>query len=207
LAALRTHAPEMQWGLLRRNVWLVKPVTGALGRGISLLDGLCGVYASCPEQGGAGGEGGGAIRRGGWKEERGICELGYVVQKYVEEPHLLVPNLLLVARLALARSAICAATVATVATHTQPPTQSPAERDKHCDTDVHAHTQPAALGLGGSAEAGKYKGGAGGGGGFEGGGVSGSGGRETECGAAAGKYKYNVRFWVVVRWSSLPEAW
>ena len=30
----------------------------------------------------------------GWKEEKRMCELGYVVQKYVEEPHVLDAALL-----------------------------------------------------------------------------------------------------------------
>ena len=136
--------PHLQLDLLESNVWIVKPATGAMGRGIAFVPGA---GAGGAEGGAAGAGGGGGV--GESKPERSDGDgLGYVVQKYLEKPHLVSPERLWLARLAGA------------------------------DVEAGAGVE---VGADGQAGAG---------------------------GDAQGRFKYNVRFWLQVAWSSAcPEAW
>jgi hypothetical protein len=81
LAALRDRAPELQLELLDRNIWVVKPVTGSMGRGIHFLtsEDLAVAAGEAPER----------AARGKLSCKEG---LGYLVQRCVERPHLLQPR-------------------------------------------------------------------------------------------------------------------
>lgn len=80
LHALRMQAPELQISLLDRNVWIVKPVTGSMGRGIRFLR-LEDLTFGCEKAP--------ALGTCSHPDKEG---LGYLVQRYVERPHLLRPR-------------------------------------------------------------------------------------------------------------------
>ncbi|CAK9097212.1 unnamed protein product [Durusdinium trenchii] len=75
--AFEEAMPSLQPKILRRNWWLLKPVDGAVGKGIGLLGGLgSNMPQIAPEM------------------FKGRASDGYILQKYVEMPHLLDPSLL-----------------------------------------------------------------------------------------------------------------
>jgi len=94
LDMLHSRVPGLQLTLLHQNVWILKPSTGALGRGISFVTGLGkdgGFEVAAPS---------GKLLRSGQEA------LGYIMQKYIENPHLIDPCGLAVA-LEEAKHSLC----------------------------------------------------------------------------------------------------
>jgi hypothetical protein len=171
--------PDLQLDLLVSNVWIVKPATSAMGRGITFL----------PQGGGGGGGGAGGGGGGGKLEKAGGDGQGYIVQKYIERPHLLSPQGLARARTALSND------------------DAPGFACLH-DGD----TCPNGVGAGGDAAAARsarhllhtHAGAEGGADTGRGGAAGGDRAKTAHC----THFKYNVRFWLEVAWSSVhPEAW
>lgn len=82
LQRLQKQCPMLQLDLLKSNVWLVKPSTGALGRGIAFIKGL----DSTGEP---------MTMDAGKQRRANHDDLGYIIQKYIERPHLIEPATLL----------------------------------------------------------------------------------------------------------------